>query len=410
MRMSEIFKSSLSTLKMNGRRTFLTMIGIIIGIAAVITILSLGNGYRKQMVEELAKDEKGRPSQDFYFNLSNFEINSEKIKPFTDKFLKEIAEIPGVDEVKTSEEVASPTSRSTIKYLNKDEVSYDIGLFESTNYQMLAGRNLNEMDSNAYRRYVIVDDIVAMNLFDSIEDALEKTLKIDGNNYIIVGVYPTQLTGEALESLSKFGYGSSDIPQLVVPKGTYEQFRPFENISYSITVYYQPEVDIKGMNHIVSEFLKENGPEKENGSYEYYDTSEIMKTIGEQLQLVTYFISSIAGISLFIAGVGVMNMMYISVSERTKEIGIRRSLGATQKSIQWQFLLEGISITTLGGIIGYNLGVLIATIAGNFLPFKASIDVPTAVLSVAISVTIGIVFSVFPARSAARKNVVEILR
>ncbi|MBD3948196.1 ABC transporter permease [Tuanshanicoccus lijuaniae] len=410
MRMSEIIKSSLATLRMNGRRTFLTMIGIIIGIAAVITILSLGNGYRKQMTEELAKDDKGRPSQDFHFNVTNYELDYEKIKPFTDKFIKEIEEIPGVDEVKTQDEVSNPTTRSRIKYANKEEASYEVGFLESTDYQMLAGRNLNSMDSSAYRRYVIIDNIVATNLFESVEAALHKTINIDETNYLVVGVYSTELTPEAIESLKTHGYSTTNAAQLIIPKGTYEEFRPYENINYSITVFYKPDVDIKAMNYAVSEFLKENGPEKENGNYTYYDTSEMMKKVGEQLQIVTYFISAIAGISLFIAGVGVMNMMYISVSERTKEIGIRRSLGATQQSIQWQFLLEGIMITTIGGIIGYNLGILIATVAGNFLPFKAAIDVPTAVLSVAISVFIGIVFSVFPARSAARKNVVEILR
>ncbi|WP_446448856.1 ABC transporter permease [Tuanshanicoccus lijuaniae] len=408
--MSEIIKSSLATLRMNGRRTFLTMIGIIIGIAAVITILSLGNGYRKQMTEELAKDDKGRPSQDFHFNVTNYELDYEKIKPFTDKFIKEIEEIPGVDEVKTQDEVSNPTTRSRIKYANKEEASYEVGFLESTDYQMLAGRNLNSMDSSAYRRYVIIDNIVATNLFESVEAALHKTINIDETNYLVVGVYSTELTPEAIESLKTHGYSTTNAAQLIIPKGTYEEFRPYENINYSITVFYKPDVDIKAMNYAVSEFLKENGPEKENGNYTYYDTSEMMKKVGEQLQIVTYFISAIAGISLFIAGVGVMNMMYISVSERTKEIGIRRSLGATQQSIQWQFLLEGIMITTIGGIIGYNLGILIATVAGNFLPFKAAIDVPTAVLSVAISVFIGIVFSVFPARSAARKNVVEILR
>lgn len=142
----------------------------------------------------------------------------------------------------------------------------------------------------------------------------------------------------------------------------------------------------------------------------YYDSSEMMEQIGSTLNMITLFISAVASISLFIAGVGVMNMMYISVSERTKEIGIRRSLGATRRSIQWQFLLEGIAITTLGGLVGYLAGIGIAFAVSRFLPFSAIVDLETALVSVSVSIIIGLVFSVFPARSAARKNVVEILR
>ena len=142
----------------------------------------------------------------------------------------------------------------------------------------------------------------------------------------------------------------------------------------------------------------------------YFDTSELMKGIGDVLSTITYFISAVAGISLFIAGVGVMNMMYISVSERTKEIGIRRALGATKGNIQLQFLVEGILITTLGGVIGYIFGIGIAKMVSLLLPFDALVDWPTALISVIVSVTIGVVFAFFPAKSAANKNIIDILR
>ena len=227
---------------------------------------------------------------------------------------------------------------------------------------------------------------------------------------MIVGVYATELTAKEIEDIQNYGFGGSDAPQVIIPRGTNKLLNPNANVDFSIKAFYKPDSNVSGISRKIADYLKENGSEKDNGTYEYFDMSEMMESIGQQVSMVTYFIGAVAGISLFIAGVGVMNMMYISVSERTKEIGIRRSLGATQNSIQWQFLLEGISITTLGGLIGYLFGVSIAIIAGNFLPFKALIDVPTALISVSISVLIGISFSVFPARAAARKNVVEILR
>ena len=410
MRMSEIFKSSLSTLKMNGRRTFLTMIGIIIGIAAVITILSLGNGFRKKTLDELAQDSKGRPSQMFHFNVSNMDADWSKLDPFDTNTLDGIRQIPGVDEVVTSSDDEDSVNYATLDFANKESKTYGTKYLDVTNQQILYGRNLYDFDSKAAKRNVIIDDIVASDIFENPEKAIHQSIKIDGTSYMIVGVYATELTAKEIEDIQNYGFGGSDAPQVIVPRGTNKLLNPNTNVDFSIKAFYKPDSNVSGISRKIADYLKENGSEKDNGTYEYFDMSEMMESIGQQVSMVTYFIGAVAGISLFIAGVGVMNMMYISVSERTKEIGIRRSLGATQNSIQWQFLLEGISITTLGGLIGYLFGVGIAIIAGNFLPFKALIDVPTALISVSISVLIGISFSVFPARAAARKNVVEILR
>ncbi len=410
MRMSEIFKSSLSTLKMNGRRTFLTMIGIIIGIAAVITILSLGNGFRKKTLDELAQDSKGRPSQMFHFNVSNMDADWSKLDPFDTNTLDGIRQIPGVDEVVPSSDDEDSVNYATLDFANKESKTYGTKYLDVTNQQILYGRNLYDFDSKAAKRNVIIDDIVASDIFENPEKAIHQSIKIDGTSYMIVGVYATELTAKEIEDIQNYGFGGSDAPQVIVPRGTNKLLNPNTNVDFSIKAFYKPDSNVSGISRKIADYLKENGSEKDNGTYEYFDMSEMMESIGQQVSMVTYFIGAVAGISLFIAGVGVMNMMYISVSERTKEIGIRRSLGATQNSIQWQFLLEGISITTLGGLIGYLFGVGIAIIAGNFLPFKALIDVPTALISVSISVLIGISFSVFPARAAARKNVVEILR
>ena len=410
MRMSEIFKSSLSTLKMNGRRTFLTMIGIIIGIAAVITILSLGNGFRKKTLDELAQDSKGRPSQMFHFNVSNMDADWSKLDPFDTNTLDGIRQIPGVDEVVTSSDDEDSVNYATLDFANKESKTYGTKYLDVTNQQILYGRNLYDFDSKAAKRNVIIDDIVASDIFENPEKAIHQSIKIDGTSYMIVGVYATELTVKEIEDIQNYGFGGSDAPQVIIPRGTNKLLNPNTNVDFSIKAFYKPDSNVSGISRKIADYLKENGSEKDNGTYEYFDMSEMMESIGQQVSMVTYFIGAVAGISLFIAGVGVMNMMYISVSERTKEIGIRRSLGATQNSIQWQFLLEGISITTLGGLIGYLFGVGIAIIAGNFLPFKALIDVPTALISVSISVLIGISFSVFPARAAARKNVVEILR
>ncbi|MGX7144584.1 ABC transporter permease [Facklamia languida] len=407
MRISEILKASLATLRMNGRRTFLTMIGIIIGIAAVITILSLGKGFEKQTLDSLAKDEKGRRSQIFYYNISDFDQDPSQLDPFSSQNVDYISSLPGVDEVSLSGEQVTEEYMG-IRYRQLEEY-YTVAISESTQYRLLDGRNLNLADSNAKMPYAMIDEMTAMTFFGQADQALHKVLTIDSHDYTIVGVFIPDINPD--QNLDPMvDNGMMNMNQLAIPTGTYRRFSLQSSYNYSMKVFYQDAADMKGLNQEINQYLQDNGHERENGTYEYYDMTETMDEIGNQLKMITLFITAIAAISLFIAGVGVMNMMYISVAERTKEIGIRRSIGATKQSIQWQFLLEGIAITTLGGLIGYVLGFTIAKIIGNFISFQAVFDIPTALLTVVISVLIGILSSVFPARQASRKNVIEILR
>ncbi|MFL4443339.1 ABC transporter permease [Heyndrickxia coagulans] len=132
--------------------------------------------------------------------------------------------------------------------------------------------------------------------------------------------------------------------------------------------------------------------------------------IGSVINSLTYFISAIAGISLFIAGIGVMNMMYISVSERTREIGIRLAIGATPKHILFQFLLEAVLLTGIGGLIGFGIGGGLAWLISLFLPFRAVIGVGSFLLAFCVSTFVGILFGILPAKNAANKNLIDILR
>lgn len=411
MRLSEILKSSLATLRMNGRRTFLTMIGIIIGIAAVITIMSLGNGFQKQTLDELAQDSQGRASQAFYYNPTAMDIDYSSFQPFEKSDLAAIDMIPGVDEVRTAEDIPQQSTYMSAA-VRDTSTSYEVALVEDGSQNMILGRNLTIADSQYRQRYATIDLMAATELFGSPENALNKSVELDANNYTIVGVYDSQSAFQDPNDGMMMGGGVmfSMMTQLEIPYGTYEYYNPQTFYNWEITVFFEADVNMKAISQQISDYLTESGSAAEFGSYVYYDSSEMMEQIGNTLSMITLFISAVASISLFIAGVGVMNMMYISVSERTKEIGIRRSLGATRSSIQSQFLLEGIAITTLGGLLGYFAGIGIAFAVSNFLPFSAIVDVQTAMVSVGVSILIGLIFSVFPARAAARKNVVEILR
>lgn len=413
MKVFEILKSSLSTLKANGRRTFLTMIGIIIGIAAVITILSIGRGFKAETTESLTKDVKGRTSQMFYYNPMGAlsEEDYMRLKPFSQANLDHISDIQGVDEATDKIDEADVMRQTEVK-VGKEPVYFNYSLSEGTNYHMLAGRNLTKVDSDNKKRVVIISDMtMAMLQYQTPEEAIHKTLVIEGSTFTIVGVYMSPTPEEANTNSMMFGMPMESGAH--VSQGGYERDMSNAFPSYSLTVYFEAgtiAADMKLISKQIKNYLDENGSGKDSGVYDYYDQSEMMEEMSRTLDQVTLFISAVAAISLFIAGVGVMNMMYISVSERTKEIGIRRSIGATGSSIQTQFLLEGIVITTTGGIIGYLLGIGIAVIVGNMINLKPMFEIGPAMMSAIVSMGIGIIFSVFPARSAAKKNVVEILR
>ncbi|AXY25628.1 ABC transporter permease [Suicoccus acidiformans] len=402
MRPIELLKASFATLLMNLRRTFLTMIGIIIGIAAVITILSIGAGFQQKTLNSLAKDAQGRRSQEFFFNVTQYQGDFTQLTAFSDKNIAYIEDLPGVDEASL---MGSDVKQEYMNIKLHNQQNYHmVGLEDASHERILAGRNLHSGDSKAKLAYTIISEQVAREYFGSIEEALNRALSFDGNAYTVVGVYQQELPMENPLVMME------EPAQAIIPMGTYQRYILGGGYNYGMTVYFTDEADMKQLSRNIADYLKEEGSGKNNGTYEYFDRTEMMDQIGQQLRMITYFIAAIAGISLFIAGVGVMNMMYISVSERTKEIGIRRALGATKGSIQGQFLLEGIVITSFGGVLGYLFGLLCASVISRFLPFAAVFEVQTALASVLISVIIGVIFSVFPARQAAQKNVVEILR
>ena len=181
-------------------------------------------------------------------------------------------------------------------------------------------------------------------------------------------------------------------------------------VGRKLAITYKRGSDVGQLTKNVVKQLKKSGSEHRSGSYEYFDYGELLKGIGNVISGLTLFVSAIAGISLLIAGVGVMNMMYISASERSQEIGIRMAVGATPAEIMKQFLLESVMLTLTGGIIGLLVGAMDAWLIAMFLPFKPVVTVGSIVGTFAISSIVGIVFGLLPAKSAANKNLIDILK
>lgn len=402
------FHSAFKAINNNRKRSILTMIGIIIGVSAVIAILAVGRSYERQTIESLTKSDNGKIQAQILFNPNDDSFYETNRPAFQSSDLELVRQVSGVESAEFEKQESNSISFSALVQ-NKNQ-SIEAKLVQQTKSDILVGRNLSKADNLNRSRVAIINEEFAKDLYGTPENALNRGVLISGQNYAIVGVYGgTEMSDEEAQMASMFGEMSSY--QVQIPKKAYEYYLiKGDDASYSILVTMKKGTRPDEVTNKVLDKLKKSGSMRQQGSYRSFDTAILSKGIGKVLSTITYFITAVAGISLFIAGVGVMNMMYISVSERTKEIGIRRALGATQSSIMIQFLIEGVLLTFTGGVIGYFIGMILAYGIGSLMKIHVTVDLFTIVVAVGVSTLIGLIFSVMPAREAAKKDLIDILR
>lgn len=402
------FRSAFKAINNNRKRSILTMIGIIIGVSAVIAILAIGRSYERQTIESLTKSDNGKIQAQILFNPNDDSFYETNRPAFQSSDLELVRQVSGVESAEFEKQESNSISFSALVQ-NKNQ-SIEAKLVQQTKSDILVGRNLSKADNLNRSRVAVVNEDLAKDLYGTPENALNRGVLISGQNYAIAGVYSgTEMSDEEAQMASMFGEMSSY--QVQIPKKAYEYYLiKGDDASYSILVTMKKGTRPDEVTNKVLDKLKKSGSMRQQGSYRSFDTAILSKGIGKVLSTITYFITAVAGISLFIAGVGVMNMMYISVSERTKEIGIRRALGATQRSIMIQFLIEGVLLTFTGGVIGYFIGMILAYGIGSLMKIHVTVDLFTIVVAVGVSTLIGLIFSVMPAREAAKKDLIDILR
>lgn len=402
------FRSAFKAINNNRKRSILTMIGIIIGVSAVIAILAIGRSYERQTIESLTKSDNGKIQAQILFNPNDDSFYETNRPAFQSSDLELVRQVSGVESAEFEKQESNSISFSALVQ-NKNQ-SIEAKLVQQTKSDILVGRNLSKADNLNRSRVAVVNEDLAKDLYGTPENALNRGVLISGQNYAIVGVYSgTEMSDEEAQMASMFGEMSGY--QVQIPKKAYEYYLiKGDDASYSILVTMKKGTRPDEVTNKVLDKLKKSGSMRQQGSYRSFDTAILSKGIGKVLSTITYFITAVAGISLFIAGVGVMNMMYISVSERTKEIGIRRALGATQRSIMIQFLIEGVLLTFTGGVIGYFIGMILAYGIGSLMKIHVTVDLFTIVVAVGVSTLIGLIFSVMPAREAAKKDLIDILR
>ncbi|MFG6383603.1 MAG: ABC transporter permease [Lachnospiraceae bacterium] len=404
----EYVKMALKNIIANKGRSFLTMLGIIIGIASVIMVMSVGDGTANAMNSEVANFGTGQIT----IYCSEDAVNMQEwITPEDLQALQE--RIEGVDGATPNDS----SSGSTITGKGEFSLSLNGGteaMQKALNYNIKRGSYFTAIDVEEGNRVCVLTDSDAKRLFgsdDVIGMDIEVTINNISNNYRIVGVTQQK------ENSGFVSYTYEGMPvTLEVPYTSFLSFGWESDSFYSATVFANDKASGEEVARDIVHLMESRHQCAGENYYQIQSFQDIVSELNGMLAIVTTFISCVAAISLIVGGIGVMNIMLVSVTERTREIGIRKSLGAKTSSILMQFLAEAAILTIVGGIIGILFGLLGAVGACKLMTISMGsvihpgIQVSTILGATFFSCGIGVFFGIYPARKAAKLSPIEALR
>lgn len=395
MSLMENIIMAFNSLKAHKLRSILTMLGIIIGVGAVIIVVAIGQGGEEMLKSQIVG--KGNTIE-LYYQPSEEEIQANPAAiyeaAFTEKDIQILEAIPEVKQV-----VAFSSEFSPIRYQDETLDSSVFGINEA--YINVHGLNIEKgkgflpNDFAAGTRVALISQSLEEELFKG-EEAIGKIIR--------VGAQPVEIIGVLEKPTGLFAFNSMDI---YLPFQTWKMiFRKDEITQITLQAISSEHIQIAGEKAV----QQMNLFHQTEDSYQVLNMEEMAEGIGQITRIMTIIIGSIAGISLFVGGIGVMNIMLVSVTERTREIGIRMALGATRNQVLTQFLIEAVILTLIGGLLGILFGWGAATIVAFFAGWPSLISWQVVAGGIAFSMLIGVIFGLLPANKASKLDPIEALR
>lgn len=423
----ENLRLAFSSLKANKMRALLTMLGIIIGISSVIAIMTVGNSLTESVTGEMSSmgannisvylttkevedevTEEGyifeATTPDYMNSTENDLISREMIENFCATYPDDIYGISAEEQVGQGQIIEGK------KYANVTMTGASTGYFAANDVEMLGGRYFSEAELNDGKMVCIISDKAVENMFKGENaDALGSIITVSVNNkeyqITVIGIYKYE------QSIYSFGMASGKN----VRTNLYIPFKAAQKITHnnhfqSFTIITQNGVDSDSFAATTKSFFKTYYKNNKYFEVDAMSFASLVDTMNTMMDKITLAIAIVAGIALLVGGIGVMNIMLVSITERTREIGTRKALGAPNSSIRMQFIIEAVVICIIGGLIGIALGVTAGMLLAKALGTPAVPSASSIAISLSFSMAIGVFFGYYPANKAAKMDPIEALR
>ena len=404
MHYANLFRIAIRALVRNKLRAFLTMLGIIIGVASVIAMLAIGEGSKENI-----RNEMSNMGTNMVMVMPNFQRRGGVSLGASSSMALKYSDVEAIRTDAASVSGVSPEVRASgqVIYSNQNTQTTIYGVTEEylkiRKLEIQSGRIFNPTELKGMSKVCILGQTVVTNLFGTGADPVGLSIRIQKLPFLVIGV---------LKDKGESGMGQDQDDLILAPYTTVQ--RRLAAIDYINGIYASAVTEEKSAKAIaeITEMLRRTHKLKESAENDFrvMSQSELIATVSSITDMLTILLGAIAGISLLVGGIGIMNIMFVSVTERTREIGLRMSIGGRGQDILKQFLVESILLSILGGSVGVIFGYIIARGAGSLMKIVPIVQVQTVVLAFTVCFAIGVFFGWYPARKAANLNPIDALR
>ena len=404
MNYKNLFKIAARALVRNKLRAILTMLGIIIGVASVIAMLAIGEGSKRSITDEMSS-----MGTNMIMIMPNMQMRGGVSLGASSSMALKMSDVEAIrnEAVYLSEVSPQVNASGQVIYGNQNTLTTVYGVSEEylsiRKLTIASGRVFTSNEVRGMSKVCILGTTVVEDLFGEDADPVGVTIRIKNLPFTVIGV---------LEDKGESGMGQDQDDLILAPYTTVQ--RRIAAIDYINGIYASAVSEEKSTPAAdeVSEILRRTHKlkESEEDDFRVMSQSELLETVSSITDIMTYLLGAIAGISLLVGGIGIMNIMFVSVTERTREIGLRMSIGGRGQDILKQFLVESIILSILGGALGVIFGYLIAKGAGSLMNMNPFVTTRSVVLAFAVCFIIGVFFGWYPARKAANLNPIDALR